>query len=102
MEIKSKVNYQEAYRVWTAIIELEESFKETGVHTKIIADYTGISIGRVNAIVATQAFAYFFTVEHMAVDNRYNLLPSIELSGLFENEKKMYSVGFLIKYKEVL
>jgi hypothetical protein len=38
----------------------------------------------------------------MAVDNRYNLLPSTELKDLFENERKMYSVGFLIKYKEVL
>lgn len=97
-----KINYKEALKVLNAIAELEGTFKETGIHTKTIADYIDMDIAKVNAIVVNSWFSYFPNKNYVAINHEYKIIPVRKIKTLKESEQKLFTIGLLIEYKESL
>lgn len=98
--MKKIITHQDVYKVFTALIELEKEFKETGVHTKILADYIDMKTSKVNAIATRLAHANFFIITPALINHKHKIISVDESRGLMLNDKKNFRMGFLIDYKK--
>ncbi len=98
--MKKRFHYKDYYKVLTAIVELEGSFKNTGVHTKTIAEYTNMDIGKVNAILGSSWFSYFPLKKLVGLNHKNEIMTLSEMQVLNDTERKLCTIGFLVEYKD--
>ena len=100
---QGKFLYSEVNKILEAIIELENCFKETGIHTKIISEYTGINIRRVNAIAIGFVHSEMFSIDLISINHKYEAVSTNEFSSLPSSHRKdisLYTQGFMFFYKD--